>query len=294
MRILVTGATGFVGRSLVPALLADGHDVVAGTRRPEAYRGPARAARSDLRDPVDLDADLEGCDAVYYLVHSMEASTPSFALEDRKAAVVLGRAAARHGARVVYLGGLGDPDRAAGRSEHLRSRHEVGAILRSEADAVELRAAIVVGAGSAGFEILRQLVDHLPVLVCPSWVTTLCQPIAISDAIRYLVAATGVPAGSYEIGGADVLSYEAMMRRYAALTGRNRLIVKVPILSPRLSSHGIGLVTDQPAALARPLADGLAVEVVVRDPRIRRLVPFEPLGYDEAVLAALAADVTVG
>ena len=172
----------------------------------------------------------------------------------------------------------------------LRSRHEVGAILRDGADTVELRAAIVIGAGSVSFEILRQLVDRLPVMVCPRWVKSRCQPIGIEDVVRYLVAALDIPAGSYEIGGADVLTYEQMMRRYAALTGRRRLIVKVPVLSPGLSSHWIGLITDQPASVARPLADGLAVEVVVHDDRIRQLVPFDPIGYDDAVLSALAAE----
>jgi uncharacterized protein YbjT (DUF2867 family) len=287
MRILVTGATGFVGRSLVPALLDEGHEVAAGTRRPQAYEGPGRAVPIDLHDAATLDAAIDGCDAAYYLVHSMDSSS-SFAVADRRAAVAFAAAAARRGTRVVYLGGLGDAAAAAGRSEHLRSRHEVGAILRDGAETVELRAAIVVGRGSVSFEILRQLVDRLPVMVCPRWVTTRCQPIAVADTVRYLSGVLQVPAGSYEIGGADVLTYEAMMRRYAALTGRRRVIVKVPVLSPGLSSHWIGLVTDQPASVARPLAEGLSVEVVAADTRIRALVPFEPMGYDDAVLAALA------
>ena len=289
MRILVTGATGFVGRALVPALIADGHDVVAGTRRPKDYEGPGVAVAVDLLDPPTLAKALDGCDAAYYLVHSME-TAGDFIEHDRAAAVSFRDAAAERGIRVVYLGGLGDLQDAAGRSEHLRSRHEVGSILRDGADTVELRAAIVIGAGSVSFEILRQLVDRLPVMVCPRWVKSRCQPIAIADVVRYLVAALDIPAGSYEIGGADVLTYEQMMRRYAGLTGRHRLIVKVPILSPGLSSHWIGLITDQPAAIARPLADGLSVEVVVGDDRIRALVPFEPMGYDDAVLAALSAE----
>jgi uncharacterized protein YbjT (DUF2867 family) len=289
MRILVTGATGFVGRSLIPALLAEGHDVVAGTRRPRDYGGPGVPVGVDLLDPPTLRRALDGCDAAYYLVHSME--TPGdFMAHDRAAAVAFRDAAVEQGLRVIYLGGLGESD-ATGRSDHLRSRHEVGAILRDGADTVELRAAIVIGAGSVGFEILRQLVERLPVMICPRWVASRCQPIGIDDVVRYLVGVLRVPAGSYEIGGADILTYEQMLRRYAALTGRRRLIVKVPVLSPSLSSHWIGLITDQSAAVARPLADGLSVEVVVRDDRMRRLVPFDPLGYDDAVLAALADEV---
>jgi len=297
VRVLVTGATGFVGRHLVAALTGAGHDVVAGTRRPDADDGPSasqggagdgppRAARIDLLDPTTFERALEGCDAVYYLVHSME-SPGRFAERDRQAAVSLRDTARERGLRIVYLGALGDTQEAAARSEHLRSRHEVGWILRDGTDAVELRAAIVVGAGSVSFEILRQLVDRLPVLVCPRWVTTRCQPIAIADVVRYLVGALDIPAGSYEVGGADVLTYEEMMRRYATMTGRHRLIIKVPVYSLGLSSHGIGLLTDQPPAVARPLADGLSVEVVVSDHRIRALVPFEPMGFDEATRAAL-------
>jgi uncharacterized protein YbjT (DUF2867 family) len=243
----------------------------------------------DLLDPSTLDRALDGCDAAYYLVHSME-TAGDFIEHDRAAAVAFRDAAAHRNVRTLYLGGLGDLQDAAGRSEHLRSRHEVGAILRDGADTVELRAAIVIGKGSVSFEILRQLVDRLPVMVCPRWVETRCQPIAIRDVVRYLLGGLTVPAGSYEIGGADILTYEQMMRRYAELTGRRRLIVKVPVLSPGLSSHWIGLITDQPAAVARPLADGLSVEVVVHDDRMRSLVPFEPTGYDDAVLAALASD----
>lgn len=264
---------------------------MAGTRRPDDYHGQGTRARIDLLDPTTFERALEGCGAVYYLVHSME-SSGSFAEQDRQAAVSLRDAARERGVRVVYLGGLGDTREAAGRSEHLRSRHEVGFILLDGADTVELRAAIVVGAGSVSFEIMRQLVDRLPVMVCPRWVTTRCQPIGIGDVVRYLVASLDLPGGSYEVGGADVLTYEEMMRRYAAMTGKRRLIVKVPVLSPGLSSHWIGLITDQPPTVARPLADGLSVEVVVSDDRIRTLVPFEPMGFDDATRAALAAQAS--
>ena len=280
--MLVTGASGFVGQALVPALVAAGHEVRAATRRPSAYQGPGEPVLLDVLDGTGLSDALHGCDVAYYLVHSMEAA--GFAERDREAAVRFARAASAAGARVVYLGGLGE----GAVSEHLRSRHEVGRILRDGADTIELRAAIVLGRGGASFEIMRQLVDRLPAMVCPKWVTTRCQPIALPDMVRYLVAAPEVAAGSYDVGGPEILTYEQMMRRYAALTGRRRLIVKVPVLSPRLSSLWLGLVTDLPASVGRPLVHGLSVEVIAGDERIRSLVPFTLLGYDDAVRLAIA------
>jgi uncharacterized protein YbjT (DUF2867 family) len=148
---------------------------------------------------------------------------------------------------------------------------------------------MLIGRGGASFEIMRQLVERLPVMVCPRWVTTRCQPIALADAVRYLVASLDIPAGCYDVGGPDILTYEQMLRRFAVLTGRKRLIMKVPVLTPTLSSHWIGLVTDQPASIGRPLAEGLAAEVVAADERIRSLVPFDLLGFDEAVRLALSS-----
>jgi uncharacterized protein YbjT (DUF2867 family) len=265
-------------------LLEAGHDVVAATRRPERYDGPATSVVGlDLDDPATIGPALEGIDLAYYLVHGMEAT--AFAERDAAAARSFAAAASAAGVRVVYLGGLGSDA-----SEHLASRHEVGRLLREGCDAVELRAAMVIGAGSASFEILRQLVDRLPAMVCPRWVSTRCQPIALEDVLVYLAAAAHLPAGAYDVGGADVLTYREMLLTYARIASKRRLIVTVPVLTPRLSSLWLGLVTDQPPSIARPLAEGLSVEVVVEDgARSRALADHDPLGFEDAVRQALRA-----
>lgn len=272
----------------MPALIGEGHEVLAGTRHPDRYGGPGVAVHFDVEEPSSLDTALEGADVAYYLVHGM-AGSGDFVAGDRRAAEAFGAAARRHQVKVVYLGGLGDREASAERSDHLRSRHEVGVVLREKADTVELQAAIVIGRGSLAFEVMRQLVERLPAMVCPRWVTTRSQPVGLGDMVRYLVAGSGLDPGAYQVGGADVLTYEDMMNRYAALTGRRRLVLKVPVLTPGLSARWIGLVTDQPAKVARELAEGLSVEVVVTDDRIRSLVPFEPMGFDEAVRQAEVA-----
>ncbi len=288
MRTLVTGATGFVGSQLVPELCATGHDVSVLVRDAERYEPSAGVTvfEGDLLEPGSFEDALEGIDVAYYLVHSM-GSGAGFEERDRRAAHNFERAASAAGVdRIVYLSGLGDDsDRL---SEHLRSRREVEAILADgTAELTVLRAAIVVGDGSASFQMIRQLVKRLPVMVTPRWVQTPCQPIAVDDVIAYLVGILDVPetAGeTYEIGGPNVLTYREMLVTTARVfEGRAPTIVPVPVLSPRLSAYWVDLVTDVPASVAHPLIEGLENPVVVTDPRIERLVPVELTPFETAV-----------
>ncbi|MGB8652733.1 MAG: NAD(P)H-binding protein [Mycobacteriales bacterium] len=288
MRILVAGASGFVGSRLCPALEVAGHEVRAMTRRPESYRGAGTAVPGDVHEPASLRAALAGCQAAYYLVHSLD--SPDFAQRDADAARAFGVAAAQAGLdRIVYLGGLGDETDDL--SAHLRSRREVEGLLRAGGVPVTvLRAGIVVGHGGISWELTRQLVEHLPVMVTPRWVRTRCQPIAVDDVVRYLVGVLE-PAQArgavFEIGGPEVLEYRTMLERVAAIEGRHLRVVPVPMLSPQLSSRWLALVTDVDVTTGRALVDSMANEVVVRDDSIRAVVPFEPMSYDEMVLQAL-------
>jgi uncharacterized protein YbjT (DUF2867 family) len=287
MRVLVAGASGFVGRRLCVAL-AEQHEVRAMTRRPESYTGAGTAVGADVADEDSLLAACADCDAAYYLVHSL--GERDFESRDADAARAFARAAATAGLRrVIYLGGLGDDDDAL--SMHLRSRREVEGLLGSTGVPVTtLRAGIIVGAGGISWELTRQLVEHLPVMVTPRWVQTRTQPIAVSDVVRYLVAVLELPETqfrSFDIGGPDVLRYLDMLRRVADIEGRRLLVVPVPLLSPRLSSRWLSLVTDVDVQTGRSLVDSMTNEVVVRDDSIRRLVDFEPMDYDAAVLQAL-------
>jgi uncharacterized protein YbjT (DUF2867 family) len=291
MRLLVTGASGFVGGRLARALADQGHDVAAMTRRPAAYRGPGTAVHGDIDDPASLRAALGDRDVAYYLVHSLDRR--DFQAADAAGARAFGAAAAEAGvARIVYLGGLGDD--ADDLSAHLRSRREVEALLgEAGVPVTTLRAGIVVGHGGISWEITRQLVHHLPAMVCPQWVYTRTQPIAVDDVVRYLVGVLDrddTTGRAFDVGGADVLAYVDMLRRAAVLAGRRApLILPVPLLTPSLSSRWLSLVTDVDTATGRSLIDSMSNEVVVRDgDAIRRLLPFEPMGYDDAVRAALA------
>jgi uncharacterized protein YbjT (DUF2867 family) len=294
MEILVSGASGFVGGALVPELVGRGHRVRAATRDPGGYRGPAGAGahRFDLDDEASLGPALDGVEVAYYLVHSM-AQKGGFARRDLGHARAFGRAARAAGVdRVVYLSGLGD-DRE-GLSEHLASRRAVEDVLASTGpDLTVLRAAVVLGRGGASFEMLVQLVRRLPVMVCPRWVETASQPIALADAVGYLADAAetdATRAQRLEIGGPEVLTYREMMLRFARLEGRRRLIVSVPLFTPGLSSRWIGLVTDVPAAVARPLAEGLRNRVVVGNGAARRLMPRDLTTFEDACRVALSSD----
>lgn len=296
-RILVTGATGYVGGRLIPLLLARGYRVRVLVRDADrlagrSWRDRVEVAVGDVLDPASLPAALDGVDAAYYLIHSMS-SHADFAQRDLRAARSFAEAAAAQGvARIIYLGGLGQSE--AGLSEHLRSRQETGAALREAGVPVtEFRASILVGSGSVSFEMIRSLTERLPVMICPRWVYTRTQPIAIDDALAYLVAALETPASHgqvVEIGGRDVLTYKQMMSTYARLRGLRRFIVPVPVLTPRLSSYWVHLVTPIPSTIAQPLIDGLSVEVIVTDDAARRLFPrITPMDYETAVARALSS-----
>ncbi len=292
MNIVVFGASGYVGGRLIPALLARGHRVRAVTRSPASlddhpWRDEVEVMSADLLDVETLPAVVDGMDAAYYMVHSMERD--DFEEIDRSAAENFVAAASGSTLqRVIYLGGLGRGDL----SPHLASRQQVGEILASGSVPVtEFRAAVIIGSGSLSFEMTRYLTEVLPVMVTPRWVQTKCQPIAIADVLEYLAAALEHPDTTgqvIEIGGPDVLTYEQMMRRYAAVAGlKRRLIIRVPVLSLGLSARWVGLVTPISNDVAVHLVDSLKHEVVVTDDKADRLMPKPTIGYDDAVRRAI-------
>jgi uncharacterized protein YbjT (DUF2867 family) len=289
VKVLVAGASGFVGRRLCPALAAAGHHVVAMTRNPAGYTGAGRPVHGDVHDPATLGGALAGCEAAYYLVHSL--SDADFECKDAAAAVAFGHAAARAGLRrIVYLGGLGDETDAL--SAHLRSRRLVEKLLGSAGVPVTvIRAGIIIGHGSISWELTRQLVEHLPAMITPRWVTTRTQPIAVDDIVGYLLGVLARPEAEgrvFEAGGPEVLQYATMLRRLAAIEGRPLPILPVPLLTPRLSSLWLSLVTDVDTATGRALVDSMTNEVIARDPSLRDLIPFDPMPYDDAVRTALS------
>ena len=298
-RIVLTGATGYIGGRLAPRLLAAGHRVRCLVRSERKLR--ARAWSSDpALEVVEIDLEkvdrlaeaMAGCDAAYYLIHSMEAAGRVYADRDRQLAAAFAAAAGRAGVqRLVYLGGLGEM--GDGLSEHLRSRREVEAVLAAgPVPVTTLRAAMIIGSGSVSFEILRYLVERLPVMVTPRWVSTESQPIAVRNVLHYLAACLDVPetiGATLDIGGRDVLTYRQLMQIMAESLGvSRRLILPIPLLTPRLSSLWIHLVTPLSFRIARPLAEGLRNRVVCRDHRAHRLMP-QPL-----LTAREAIDVAVG
>ena len=294
-RILLTGATGYVGGRLLKALEERGASVRCLARRPEFLRARAGArtevVQGDVLAKDSLAPALAGIRVAYYLVHSM-GSAGSFEEQDRMAASNFGEAAREAGVeRIVYLGGLGEGGREL--SEHLRSRQEVGEILRqSGVPVIEFRSSVVIGSGSVSFEMVRALVDRLPVMVCPKWVRTPTQPIAIEDVVDYLVEAADLPlekgGGIFEIGGADVVSYGDLMRTYASERGLRRWMVRVPVLTPWLSSLWLGLVTPVYARVGRKLIEGVRNPTVVRDARALQIFSVRPRGVRAAMARALA------
>ncbi len=287
--VLVTGATGFVGKRLVPELIERGHRVKAMTRNPDDYDGPGEGVYGDVHDPGTLSAALDGVDVAVYLVHSLD--DDDFERKDAEAAKGFGLAAAAVGVRqIVYLGGLGAEGEDL--SAHLRSRREVETLLaESGVPVTVLRAAIVVGAGGISWEITRQLIKNLPAMVVPKWTRTKSQPIGIDDVVAYLAGVIDNEEAIgrvFEIGGPDELSYLEMMQQAAEVMNGHRLpIVTVPVLSPQLSARWIGFVTDVDTTTGRNLIDSMSTEVVVHDHSIKDVVPFEPASYQEAVRRAI-------
>jgi uncharacterized protein YbjT (DUF2867 family) len=293
--ILVTGASGYIGGRLVPQLLAKGYRVRCLARDPNRlqgrnWEGPVEVVAGDVLDRDSLVKALGGCGTAYYLVHSMASGTGSFRERDLQAARNFASAAAEaHVERIIYLGGLGR--RSEQLSHHLSSRHEVGDVLRAgSVPTTELRAAMIIGSGSASFEMLRALVSRLPVMICPRWVSNRTQPIAIRSVLAYLVGCMESPATAgqvLDIGGPDVLTYKEMMERFAAILGCRRWMIVVPVLTPRLSAYWANLVTPVPASIAFPLIEGLKSETVCENDRIKELVAIEPIGFEDAVRLAM-------
>ena len=294
--VLVTGATGYVGGRLVAALEGAGHRVRCLARRPETLHGRVRVGtevvQGDCLQPASLAPALIGVHTAYYLVHSMGA-TKDFAALDREAAREFGRAAREAGVRrIIFLGGLGESSDDL--SAHLKSRQETGDILRrSGVPVVEFRASVVIGSGSLSFEMVRALVERLPVLICPKWVAVAAQPIGIEDLISYLVAALDLAedcATIYPIGGPDVVSYGGIMREYARQRGLRRWFISVPVLTPRLSSLWLGLVTPLYARVGRKLIDSLKNPTIVRDDSAERTFQIRPRSLREAMARAASVE----
>jgi uncharacterized protein YbjT (DUF2867 family) len=291
--ILVTGATGYLGGRIVPRLLQAGHRLRCLSRNPERLAGRpwpgVELVKGDVSSPEELGIALQGVTQAYYLVHAMGEDRPDFRGRDLRQARNFAEACMKAGVqRIIYLGGLGDPK--GHRSDHLASRHEVGEALGSTGVPVlEFRAAVIVGSGSASFEMIRHLTERLPIMITPRWVNTRCQPIGVRDVLNYLTEALEHPevAGVFEIGGRDVLDYRSMMLVYAEVRGLRRVIIPMKVPLPILSLLWVDLVTPIPLALAAPLIEGMQTEVVVRNPRALELFRVQPMAYREAVSLAL-------
>jgi uncharacterized protein YbjT (DUF2867 family) len=291
---LITGGSGYVGGRLIPLLERQGVTLRCLARNPDKLRSQVQATteivQGDVLDPPSLDRALLGVHTAYYLVHLMSGSK-DFEREDREAASNFAGAARQAGVRrIIYLGGLGD-DADPKLSPHLRSRHEVGKILRdSGVETIELRASVVIGAGSLSFDLMKSLTDRLPVMLCPRWLTTPTQPIAVDDVLAYLLAAKDLPAGEsriFEIGGTDVSTYGDLIREYARQRGLRRWLISVPVLTPYLSSLWLAIVTPASFEVGRHLIEGLKNPTVVRDRSALEVFPIRPMGVREAIHKAI-------
>ncbi len=294
MRVLVTGATGYIGGRVVPRLVAAGHNVVCLARHPSRVAGrdwgDVEVLKGDVLDRASLDAAFRAVDVAYYLVHSMAEGEHGFEERDSIAAKNFGDTAREAGVqRIIYLGGLGVDN--SDLSSHLASRQQVGDVLReSEVPVTEFRAAVVVGSGSISFEMIRYLTERLPVMITPRWVTTRCQPISIENVLNYLTECLGIPESvgrTFEIGGPDILTYGDMMREYAKARKLRRFLIPVPVLTPRLSSYWVDLITPIPASYSHPLIEGLRSEAIVNDQSARDVFRIGLIPYAEAVRRAL-------
>ena len=293
--ILLTGGSGYVGGRLIPLLEKQGVRLRCLARSPEKMRSRVQPGteivQGDVLDPASLDRALQGVHTAYYLVHLMSGSK-DFEKEDRQAATNFAQAAKKAGVRrIIYLGGLGD-DADPKLSPHLRSRHEVGKILRdSGVETIEFRASLVIGTGSLSFDLVKSLTDRLPVMLCPRWLTTPTQPIAVDDVLAYLLAAKDLPPGEsriFEIGSPDVTTYGGMIREYARQKGLRRWLISVPVLTPYLSSLWLALVTPAAFEVGRHLIEGLKNPTVVQDRTALEVFPIRPMGIREAIQKALA------
>jgi uncharacterized protein YbjT (DUF2867 family) len=294
--VLLTGGSGYVGGRLIPLLERQGVKLRCLARSPEKMRSRVRpgteVVRGDVLDPASLDRASQGVHTAYYLVHLMSGSR-DFEKEDRQAATNFGGAAKQAGVRrIIYLGGLGE-DADPKLSPHLRSRHEVGTILRdSGVETVEFRASLVIGTGSLSFDLVKALTDRLPVMLCPRWLSTPTQPIAVDDVLAYLVMAKDLPPGEgriFEIGSEGVTTYGDMIREYARQKGLRRWLISVPVLTPYLSSLWLALVTPASFEVGRHLIEGLKNPTVVRDRTALDVFPIRPMGIRGAIQKALAS-----
>jgi uncharacterized protein YbjT (DUF2867 family) len=293
--ILLTGGTGYVGGRLIPLLEQQLVKLRCLARTPASLlpkvQGPTEIVAGDILDPASLSEAMQGVHTAYYLIHLMSGSG-NFEEQDRQAARNFAQAAKSAGVqRIIYLGGLGD-DSDPKLSPHLRSRHEVGQILReSGVETIEFRAGMVIGAGSTSYRLMKSLTDRLPIMLCPRWLATPTQPIAIDDVLAYLLAARDLPTGEsriIEIGGADVVTYADLIREYARQKGLRRWLISVPVLTPYLSGLWLALITPATYEVGRHLIEGLKNPTVVRDPSARQLFPIQPRGVQEAIAQAIA------